>query len=358
MTCKKLQKVGACLLTVLTLLTLSSCGEQKQRFSETYLEYFDTGSTIIGYEHNSSDFEKTCDLIEGQLREYHKLYDIYHAYEGVNNLYTVNQNAGIQPVTVDSRILDLLEYAKQMYELTDGTVNVAMGSVLKVWHGYREAGLADPQRATLPTDEELTLAAAHTDIGKIVIDHEKSTVFLSDNKMSLDVGAVAKGYAAEQIANQLIEKGITGYTLNVGGNIRTIGNKGDGQAWTAGIVNPDVDSDLPFILRVSLSDQVLVTSGSYERYYEVDGKQYHHIIDPVTLFPKNTFVSVSVSAKDSGLADALSTALFNLPLEDGKRLIESLDGTEALWITPDGKLTCTDGFEKIIIERLDRNGDL
>lgn len=341
--------VSCALVLVLIMSCLCSC-EKKERFSATFIEYFDTGSVIVGYEKEEADFNETCEYIEGQLKEYNMLYDIYKSYEEEYNIRTINKNAGKKPVKVDSRIIDLLEYCKEVYTLTDGKVNVAMGSVLSIWHNYRTWGTSDPASAAVPPIASLQAAAEHTDINKVIIDKENNTVFLEDPLMSLDVGAVAKGYATERIAQDLKEKGITGYTLNIGGNIRTIGVKGDGKPWTASVANPNSDSEDAYIMRVQLSDQVFVTSGSYQRFYTVGGVRYHHIIDPATLMPLNNFLSVSVLADDSGLADSLSTAAFNMSFEEGKKLIDSLENVEAMWVTADNEILYTDGFKDIIIE--------
>lgn len=340
---------------------LTSCGQSEitrttgetdtlKKFTKTYLDYFDTVSVIVGYDTDENSFNEKCDFIEQQLSEYNNLYDIYKSYEGINNIRTINQKAGIEPVKVDARIIDLLEYCKSVYELTKGNVNVAMGSVLSVWHDYRTEGINDPQNAKLPTTDELVNAAKHTDFSLVKINRENSTVYLEDTEMSLDVGAIGKGYATEQIAKALIEKGIKNYTLNIGGNIRTIGSRADGTPWTAAITNPDTESENPSVMTVKLNGQSFVTSGSYQRFYEVDGKKYHHIIDSKTLFPKNTFTSVSVLSKDSGLADALSTALFNMSFEEGKTLIDAIEGVEVLWITDTYEMFYSDGFSEIILE--------
>ncbi len=344
------KRIVSLVLICVLMLSFSSCGQkqEKQKFTETYIEYFDTVSTIVGFEYNKADFDKNAEFIKEELEEYHKLFDIYKSYQGINNLCTVNKSAGTAPVKVDSKIIDLIDECIRMYELTDGMTNVAMGSVLSVWHDYRTDGINDPDNAELPPMEKLISASEHTDISKIIIDRDNSTVFLSDPDMSLDVGAIAKGYATECIARSLTEKGVTFYTLNIGGNIRTIGTKADGSKWTASVTDPNPDSETGYLSIVELSDSAFVTSGSYQRFYTVDGKQYHHIIDPVTLMPKNDFTSVSVYAKDSGLADALSTALFNLSYEDGLDLLSSLNGVEAMWVTDKYEMLYSDGFKDII----------
>lgn len=314
------------------------------------MDYFDTVITIVGYENTEAEFDKVAELALSELGEYHRLYSIYHRFDGLENLCTINElvDGAHRTVTVDERIIDMLLYAKKAYELTDGTVNVAMGSVLSLWHDYRELGSDDPSEASLPPMDKLKLAAEHTDIEKMVIDAENCTVTLTDPKMKLDVGAIAKGYATEMVARSLEEKGVTGYVLNVGGNIRSIGTKPDGTSWTVGIEDPNGEDYLAYL---EVSGESVVTSGSYQRYYVVDGKRYHHIIHPDTLMPAEEFTSVSVVCTDSGLGDALSTALFCLPLDTGLELVESMSEVEAMWVDESGNKTVSSGFNNYLKEK-------
>ena len=162
--------------------------------------------------------------------------------------------------------------------------------------------------------------------------------------MKLDVGAIAKGYAVEMVARSLEARGVTGYIINVGGNVRTVGTKPDGSKWKVGIEDPLGGDD--YISLVSLSGESLVTSGVYQRYYIVDGKKYHHIIDPETLMPAEGYASVSVLTADSALGDALSTALMCMTVDEGTALVESLDGVEAQWVFPDGTRRASSGWGK------------
>ena len=344
-----------CLVALLisTLFT-SSCHQapKMQKFTEYSLDYFDTVTTIVGYEETEEAFAAVSREILSMLSDYHRLYTIYYRFDGLENLCTVNSlENGVHPtVTADRRIIDMLLYAKDMYALTDGRVNIAMGSVLSVWHDYRTRGLDDPASAALPPQDMLLKAAEHTDIDALIIDEEASTVWISDPAMTLDVGAIAKGYAVEMAAQMLEARGITGYVINVGGNVRTVGPKGDGAPWVAGIENPDDNAESPYLAYLALSGETIVTSGSYQRFYIVNGQNYHHIIDAQTLMPAIGYTSVSVVCGNSALADALSTALFCMPQEEGLALIESLDGTEAFWVADDGTQTSSSGFSAYLTE--------
>lgn len=350
--------VSCALVCSLILSFVCSCSSDQgkqglnlQKFTESYIEYFDTGCTVVGYEESQEEFDAVCESIETQLAEYNRLYDIYKSYEGINNIRTINKNAGVSPVVVDKKIIDLIDFSAELYNTTGGTVNIAMGSVLSIWHDYREKYVGSDETPEIPSMDKLQAAAKHTNFDDIIIDREKSTVFLRDADMILDVGAVAKGYATEQIAQSLIADGVSHYALNFGGNIRTIGTKNDGSDWSAAVTNPDKESEKAYLMKIKLRDQTFVTSGSYERFYTVDGVRYHHIIDPKTLMPNNTFTSVSILANDSGLADVLSTALFNLTYEEGKAIIEKLNGVEAVWVTAENEILYSKNFESIILEK-------
>ena len=333
---------------ILVVLLLSGCaapaavGDTTQQYTATFLTLFDTVTTIIGRAESEEAFRETTQAIHDDLLRYHELFDIYNDYEGVNNIKTINDNAGVVPVKVDSAIIEMLLDCKSYYELTGGRVNVAMGSVLQLWHEARNHGINDPQNAKLPNMEALQEAANHRDFDSVVIDEAAGTVYITDPNLRLDVGAVAKGWATQRAA----ENAPTGMLLSVGGNVCATGPKlADGTPWVIGIQDPDAaDKNLHTLY---VSDYSVVTSGDYQRAYWVDGKTYHHIIDPDTLMPATYWRSVSVVCNDSGLADALSTALFLLDQETGEALALSC-GAEAFWVDAAGQEYMTDGFEKML----------
>lgn len=341
--------LGACMV-------LTGCGsarraqkEQKlARYDTQFFGLFDTVTSIIGYTKDEETFTAYAEMLYDELESYHQLYDIYTDYPGISNIKTVNDNAGIKPVQVDEKIIDMLEEAIEMYGETDGRMNIAMGSVLSLWHEYREAGGSDPEHAELPPEEELREAAKHMDITKVKIDRENSTVYLEDPEMSLDVGSVGKGYAVEMVCRKLEAEGLTSAMISVGGNVRAIGSKPE-EPWTVGIQNPDLTSSQTYLHRLGIQDMSLVTSGVYQRYYTVDGKRYHHIIHPDLLMPWDMYASVSILCRDSGMADCLSTAVFNMEPEEGKDFVESLEGVEAMWIYPDGTEEYSSGFKKYMM---------
>ena len=346
---------AALLAAVLSLSLLVGCKPKKEltRYTTIFYDVFDTVTQVIAYCESEEEFNTQMQALHQDLIAYNQLYDIYNNYDGVVNVKTINENAGKAPVQVDDRILSMLELARQMYDLTGGKINIAMGSVLGIWHDYREAAEKDASEAdnTLPTQEELEAAAQHCDINDLVIDEKAKTVYLSDPEMSLDVGSVGKGYAVEMVCRAAEARGLTSALISVGGNLRAIGTKPDGSQWVGGVENPWNSSEVytngsSTVAAVKMSDLSLVTSGDYQRYYVVDGVRYHHLIDPATLWPAAYFDGVSVLAPDSGVADCLTTGLFCLPLEEGKQLVESLDGVEALWCTTDGEVVTSSGWSE------------
>ena len=334
-----------CAVLLFSLLLTGCTAQQaheKKQYNATFLTLFDTVTTIVGRAESEETFKATAQAVHDELLEYHQLFDIYNDYDGLNNLKTVNDNAGIAPVTVDSRIIALLLDCKDYYELTGGRVNVAMGSVLSLWHEARNDGLDDPANAYLPDGDALEAASAHTDISAVIIDEAASTVYISDPEVQLDVGAVAKGWSVQRVCENAPE----GLLISVGGNVCATGPKDDsGTPWVVGIQNPDGGDT--YLHTRYVSGGAVVTSGDYQRCYAVDGKVYHHIIDPDTLYPSEYWRSATIVCADSGLADALSTALFLLPQEEGQQLLD-LCGAEAMWVDAEGNMFYSPGFEELI----------
>ena len=345
---------AALLAAVLSLSLLAGCKPKKEltRYTTIFYDVFDTVTQVIAYCESEEEFNTQMQALHQDLIAYNQLYDIYNDYAGVVNVKTINENAGKAPVQVDDRILSMLELARQMYDLTGGKINIAMGSVLGIWHDHREAAEKDASDAdnTLPTQEELEAAAQHCDINDLVIDEDAKTVYLSDPEMSLDVGSVGKGYAVEMVCRAAEARGLTSALVSVGGNLRAIGKKPDGSQWTGGVENPwnaseVYTTDSLFGAAINMSDMALVTSGDYQRYFVVDGKRYHHILDTATGYPyDNGLLGVSIITDESVDGDGLSTTCFALGLADGMALVESLDNTEAVFITEDYELHFSSGM--------------
>ena len=339
-----MKRTFALLLALCCLLfgcTVSQPDTTRQ-YTATFLNLFDTVTTIVGRAETEAEFQARAQKIHDELLVYHQLFDIYNEYEGIHNLKTVNDQAGLSAVKVEPALVKLLQDCKAYYALTGGRVNVAMGSVLQLWHEARNDGIRDPANAQLPDMDALKAAAEHRSLDSVVIDEAASTVYITDTGTRLDVGAIAKGWAVQRVA----EAAPAGMLISVGGNVCATGpKKADGTPWVIGIQDPEnADSNLHTIY---VTGGAVVTSGDYQRTYTVEGKPYHHIIDPDTLMPGGYWRSVTVVCADSGLADALSTALFLLPLEEGKPLAERC-GAEVFWVDGAGNEHMTPGLEKIL----------
>ncbi len=360
----KLKKIVK-LLLVGSFIFLSGCQKQYKLYSKNFMGPFDTVTTYMSYAESQDEFDKQGEYIEEQLNYYDHLFDKYTSYDDMNNIKTINENAGVKPVKVDQPIIDLLDLSIQRNKEISNKVNIAFGSVIDIWHDYREMAESDGGVGKVPTDAELKKANKHTNIESIKIDKKQQTVYIDDEFVSIDVGATAKGYAIELIKQSLIDKGVDNFLLSGGGNVASHGTrkiKKEGnfylddcqEKFCVGIESPkdgnfshkegDEDSENEAVLVVQ--GESIVTSGDYQRFYkDIHGVRYHHLIDPDTLYPAVHFRSVSIITKDSGLADFLSSTVFLMPYEDGLKLVNSLDGVEAIWLLDDGKIRMSSGLK-------------
>lgn len=325
----------------ITASLLSGCGNSSalERHQNISFDAFDTAITFVAYTKTEEEFNALAEEVNSEFIRYHRLFDIYNSYGDLHNIRTINDNAGKEAVEVDPEIIDMLKFAKDLYFETDGKVNIAMGAVLKLWHQARTYSLHHPDEAVLPDYDRLVEASKHCDINDLVIDEENNTVFLKDSAMSLDVGATAKGYAVEKIGQMLEQRGLTNIVINAGGNVKALGSKPGGEAWAVGIQNPDLNAEQKTITTLDLSDISVVTSGVYERNFVYEGRTYHHIIDGDTLYPENRYLAVSIITKDSALADALSTAVFNMDYDEAQAFVSAHPELEVLYIFNDGTWT-------------------
>ncbi|MDR3255456.1 MAG: FAD:protein FMN transferase [Synergistaceae bacterium] len=320
--------------------------EEYRKFSSDSFDSFDTLVTFTAFARDEAEFERYSKIVHDEMNRLHKLFDIYGDYEGIPNMKTINDMAGLAPVEIDQSVIEFLGLAIDAYDFTDGAVNVALGPVLSIWHDCREKALAEGNDVVaLPSVGELRAAAVHISPEDISIDRGRSSVFLPYGDMSLDVGAMAKGYASQRAAELAMESGLRSGIINAGGNVVVIGRPLDGRnAWNIGVHSPSEEGDLSkFIDVLSLDGGAAVTSGSDQRYFTADGRRYHHIINPATLFPAEGVKSVTVLHIDSTTADILSTAAFILPIHKAHELI-ARHGAEAMWVTESGRTLATKGY--------------
>ncbi|MBE6535605.1 MAG: FAD:protein FMN transferase [Ruminococcaceae bacterium] len=331
---KILKRPLALLLCALLMLPLYSCTGRQKKYSESYFGYFDSFAEFTVYTDSKEDFLRYSEIVEQELKKYHELLDAYNEYGNTVNIYTLNERAAHEPVALTAELFDFLLKSKEMHELTSGYTSITLGALTRVWKDAIKA-------EAVPSEDVLLAAAEHTDIDDLILDEESHTVRFRDEKLKLDAGALGKGYAADRIAKTLVANGCDAFLLNLGGTLAARGKKPDDTPWQAGIQAPDgseLDGISIDLSRFGNKTNVLSTSGSYHRGFRHGGVLYHHIIDPFTLMPENSFTSVSVNCDSATVADALSTALFSMPLDEGQALVESLENTDAVWLLADGSV--------------------
>lgn len=319
-----------------------------QPYRHQILGPFDTVTQVVAYCDTAQAFQTLQTRISDRLKELSGLYNIYEDYGGEANLKTVNDQAGIAPVVVREEIFSLLRFAQQAGAATKHQVDVTLGPVLSIWHDYREQGLADPEQARVPDKGLLEQACELVSLDQMILDEQQQTVFLAQQGMSLDVGAIAKGYAAERIISELKADGWDHILLTMGGNVVALGTPMDGarDSWRVGIQNPQEQAGGGELLdTVTIADLACVTSGDYQRYYTVGEQRFHHIIDPNTLFPATAYQSVTIVHPDAGVADLLSTALFLLPYEEGVAMAADYDAG-VLWVMQDKTILTNQAYRQ------------
>ncbi|MCK8817344.1 FAD:protein FMN transferase [Natroniella sulfidigena] len=252
----------------------------------------------------------------------------------------INQAAGQEAVEVSQTTFEIIEAAKEYAELSGGKFDPTIGPVVELW-GIN----TDQQR--VPEPEELEEKLQIVDYNKIELDHEQQTVFLEEEGMSLDVGGIAKGYAADQVIQLFAERGAKGGFISMGGGVTTLGTKPDDSLWRVGIKDPRPDDGNDIVAAVELTDLTVDTSGDYERYFIEDGVRYHHILDPkADGYPAESDVmGATVVTEDPTEADVLATIIYLLGAEAGLELIEGMEDVETLIVTEDRKIYVTDGLE-------------
>lgn len=329
----KINRVIWILIPILSLGVLGFYFIQKQQWKvvEHNLFYMDTYIYIKLYTKDTKKAKQALEEVETIYQEYHQLADRYQAYDGVINLYTIHYNDDQEDtLTLDKRLYDMIAFGKEWHTKSHGKIDISMGNTLDIWKQYRM------DQSGIPTQEELE--KARTTIDNIVLLGNNT---IKNNHVNIDLGAIAKGYATEVAGTYLETVGIKHYLINAGGNVK-VGTPTNKQNYSIGIEDPN--SQTGDVFKVVYGNNIsVVTSGGYERYYEYNGKKYHHIIDPDTLMPADLFKSVTVITKDSRLGDILSTTLFLLPVDQGLALVETLDA-EAIWYTSDNLLITSKGI--------------
>ena len=312
-------------LALACALNLTGCASAQQKKETTVGFYLDTVITLTAY---VDDAAVLNDALE-ECGRYERL--LSRTVEG-SDVWRIN-HAGGKPVEVSDETVELLETARQVSVLSGGMFDVTIAPVSTMWDFTSGA-------AVVPDADAIAAAAKLVDYTKVKTDGNQVAI---PEGMMIDLGGIAKGYIADAVKDYLEDRGVKSAVLSFGGNIVTIGLKPDGSPWKVGI--QDIDRPTGEYMLVSLNfGGSTVTSGIYERGFEADGVYYHHILDPATGWPvQNELASVTIFSESSMWGDALATAAFTLGTEAGTKLIEGLDGVEAVFIARDRSVSATSG---------------
>lgn len=314
---KLFQAVGLLLLSA-TLMLTGCTNPVKEPIEKTGI-HFDTVINIKLYDTDNTDLLENCFKFCNDFEQ-----TISRTLE-VSEIYQINHAEG-KPIEVSDVTIELIQKGIEYGELTNGKFDITIAPLSELWDFKNNPG-------KLPTQNEIDEALSHVNYKNIII--EGNTVTLTDPKAAIDLGGIAKGYMADQLKEYLISEGVNSGLINLGGNMLAIGTKPDGSDFNIGIQKP-FDKQGTAITSVKTNDSSVVSSGVYERYFEFNDRIYHHILDTETGFPyDNGLLSVTILSPESVDGDALSTACFALGLDEGMKLINSLENTEAIFITND-----------------------
>lgn len=297
---------------------------------------------ITVYDKNDMDIINQC---MDRIQQIEKKMTINNA--DTSEIIALNKAAGVSSVKVSPDTFDVLERGKYYSELSNGRFDITVGPIVKLWN-------IGTEYAAVPNPVALEEARRLIDFTKLKLDKNNLTAELESSGMQVDLGAIAKGYAADEVAKILKDNGVQHAIINLGGNILTVGGNMKGQPWKIGIQDP-YNPRGEFLGILEVQDKTIVTSGTYERYFEQDGKRYHHILDPRTGYPAdNDIVSVSIITDKSIDGDGNSTSVLLLGLEEGMKFVESQEDVEAIFVTYDKKVYLTSGLQdKFIITHSD-----
>lgn len=318
-------------LVVSTGLLLCGCSSFNKKQDLTYTDtLFDTVIRVQILDRADEEVIKGCE-------ELCKKYDtMFSRTNEESEIYKINQAKG-SPVEVSSDTIAIIKKGIYYSKMSNGAFDITIGSVSGLWDFKSET-------PSVPASETLALAASHVNYQNIMISGNRVT--LTDPETQLDVGAIAKGYIADRLKDYLTEQGVKHATINLGGNVQTLGSKPDGSPYNIGIQKPFDETGKP-LTSVKVSDQSVVTTGIYQRYFEQDNKIYHHVLDPKTGYPcENNLHSVTIITDSSLDADALSTTCFLMGYDKAMELIDQLDHVDAVFITDDGEIHYSDNFQK------------
>lgn len=318
----------------LTILLLTSCTTQKINEEKPYTRSefaMDTLCNITIFENNETALNHAFEIIADiEDRMSHTVSD--------NEISQINSAAGKSPIKVSKDTFYVIKTALDYSKLTEGKFDISIAPIVDLWN-------INSENPKIPSKNELNHFLPLVNWNEIILDETNQTVFLAKYGMKIDLGGIAKGYAADAIADYFETQNISRAIINLGGNVFAFGEKIDGTPWNIGIQDPTTQEENAIASVQTSKNTAIVTSGIYQRYFEQDGKIYHHILNPFDGYPiDNNLLSVTVLTDKSIKADALSTSMFALGIENGLRFINATNGVEAVFIDTDNNIYLSDGI--------------
>ena len=336
LTYKKMAAVGLilgfCLLTGCAKFFPAEKQETSVQPTSDTREIFamDTVMTVTAYGDRS---EEAVQAAEEEIKRLDALFSVGNASGDIARL---NENAS---AVVSGETCELINRSKELYNSTGGALNIAVYPLMEAW-GFTSG------EYRVPEQKEIDAMLTCMDVDEISCDENTGEVILPEG-MGIDLGAIAKGYTSARLMDVFVSYDIASAIVSLGGNVQALGNKPDGTKWRVAVEDPFSEEGDSYAGILEITDQAVITSGAYERYFEQDGKRYHHIIDPATGYPaENGLASVTVVSQDGALADALSTALFVMGKDKALAYWkEHADEFNVILIEDNKDMTITEGLQ-------------
>lgn len=263
------------------------------------------------------------------------------AFKEESDISKINSKAGVTPQAVSKDTYFVVKNAVEYSQVLEGTFDPTIRPLVKLWNIGND-------KEIIPSKAKIEEALKFVNYNDVILDESKCTIMLKNKYQALDVGGIAKGFAADEVRDIFHKHKVKSALIDLGGNIFALGSKDNGTPWRVGIQNP-FKSRGDFIGILSVKDKSIVTSGNYERYFMKDGQRFHHIIDPRTGYPSQSkIISATIISDNSIDGDGLSTGVYILGINKSLKIIEAIEGIDAIFITEDKKVYTTSGIDKNI----------
>jgi len=337
---KNFKRIALTATLCLTVAVLAACNAPapKVTYSQTRTFALDTLVDLKIYHYDNSPVDDG--VLSESVALIGTLENTLSSHIQGTDIDRINQAAGTESVSVSPVTYQVIKDSLVYSQLTDGLFDITAGPLIDLW-------AIDPPDGHVASPAELAIVLPKIDYNRIDL-LEENKVGLADAGMEINLGAIAKGTISDKIKAQMLDAGVTSALINLGGNVLMLGSKPDGSDFSIGVQDP-VDDRGAYLLSLSLKDKAVVSSGDYERYFEVDGVRYHHILNPITGFPASTNIAQVTIVADTGeQADGLSTSFLLLGVEKGLAMLDTVGGVEAVLVTKDNNIYITPGLSDAV----------